>query len=80
MKKLKFETKQQLDVFVLNYLALEHEVEVQDLNSPLGFSVTDIAEEISDYLISHGLARVAEIEEFECPEGCTGCDELKVQD
>lgn len=77
MKRLKFETKQQLDVFVLNYLALEHEVEVSDLNSPLGFSVTDIAEEISDYLIAHDIARVYELEEFECQEGCTGCDELK---
>ena len=76
MKRLKFETKQQLDFFVLNYLAEVNEVEVQDINKPMDFSVADLAEEISDFLVVHDFARVDEIEEFECPEGCTGCDEL----
>jgi hypothetical protein len=77
MKRLKFETKQQLDFFVLNYLVQVNEVEIQEINEPLGFSVADLAEEISDFLVVHDFARVDEIEEFECPEGCTGCDELK---
>ena len=74
MKRLKFETKQQLDSFVLNYLVQVNEVEVQKINKEVGFSVADVAEEISDFLIIHDFARVAEME---CPEGCTGCDEPK---
>lgn len=77
MKRLKFETKQQLDFFVLNYLVQVNEVEIQEINDPIGFSVADIAEEIAEFLVIHDFARVAEIEEFECPEGCTGYDEPK---
>ena len=79
MKRLKFETKQQLDFFVLNYLVQVNEVDIHDINEPLGFSIADLAEEISEFLVMHDFARVDEIEEFECPEGCTGCDDLKVQ-
>lgn len=74
MKRLKFETKQQLDSFVLNYLVQVNEVEVQEINKEVGFSVADVAEEISDFLIIHDFARVAEME---CQEGCTGCDTKK---
>ena len=79
MKRLKFETKQQLDFFVLNYLVQVNEVEIQEINDPIGFSVADIAEEIAEFLVMHDLVRVDEIEELECPEGCTGCDDLKQQ-
>ena len=77
MKRLKFETKQQLDFFVLNYLVQEHDVDIQDINEPLNFSIADLTEEIAEFLVIHDFARVDEIEELECPEGCTGCDELK---
>ncbi|MHB8871668.1 MAG: hypothetical protein ACYC5G_04405 [Candidatus Doudnabacteria bacterium] len=79
MKRLKFETKQQLDFFVLNYLVQVNEVDIQEINNPMDFSVADIAEEIAEFLVIHDFVRVDEIEEFECPEGCTGCDELKVK-
>jgi len=77
MKRLKFETQQQLDFFVLNYLVQVNEVEIQEINNPMDFSVADLAEEIADFLVNLEFVRVYELEEFECPEGCTGCDELK---
>lgn len=74
MKRLKFETKQQLDSFVLNYLVQVNEVEIQEINDPIEFTPADIAEEIAEFLIIHDFARVAEME---CTEGCSGCDEPK---
>lgn len=71
MKKLKFETKNKLEVFSLEYLLETIEVDIDNLNNPIDWSVVDVAKILAEFLYAGGFAKV---EEFECPEGCTGCD------
>ncbi len=74
MKKLKFETKNQLEVFSLEYLLDTIDVEIDNLNNPIDWSVVDVAKILAKFLYVGGFAK---IEYFECPEGCTGCDAPK---
>ena len=75
MKRLKFETQNELELCTLNYLVSKYNVPVSEINDEFDSSIADIAEEIAEFLVDVGYVKV--LEEFECPEGCTGCDELK---
>lgn len=74
MKKIKVDSQNELEMLVLNYLVAKYDVPVSQINEPFDATIADVAQEISEYLVDLGFAKV---EEFECPEGCTGCDEIK---
>lgn len=63
MKKLRFETEQELQLFCLNRLAEIRNFELSEINNPMCFSIMDIVTDISDVLICSGLVKVHELEE-----------------
>ena len=77
MKRLKFETTNELELFCLNYLVSKHDIAISEIKDGFESDIVDVAEELSEFLVDLGFVTV--YEQFECPEGCTGCDELKVQ-
>ena len=82
MKRLKFETQQQLEFFCLNTLSEIRDFDIDEINEPKCFSIADVVKDIADTLM---YLDVVKIEEFEgmvelnlsCQEGCTRCDKPK---
>lgn len=74
MKRLKFETQNELELFTLNYLVAKYDTPVSEINDILETTIAGMAEEIAEYLVDLGFAKV---EGLKCPEGCTGCDQPK---
>lgn len=58
----------------MNYLVSKYDTPVSEINDVLETTVAGVAEEIAEYLVDLGFAKV---EELKCPEGCTCCDEQK---
>jgi len=74
MKRLKFETNNELDLFCLGHLIELHEASINDVNEPQIFTLAEVAQEIAIFLDCYDIAR---IKENECPDGCVGCEPLQ---
>jgi hypothetical protein len=72
-----FETEGELNAFVMDYFLEYRNVEFDEINKPMVFSVADIAQDIVHFLKTKDLVFVAE--DYDECEGCTGCNELPVE-
>lgn len=63
MKRLKFETEDQLEMFCLNRLAEVRQFDLSDISSPMCSSIAEIVKDIADVLIVSDFVRVEEFED-----------------
>jgi len=72
MKRLKFETTNELELFCLNYLVSKHDIPISEIKDSFDADIVDVAEELSEFLVDLGFAKVYE-EDFECDGDCRTC-------
>lgn len=63
MKRLKFETEDQLEMFCLNRLAEVRQFDLSDISNPMCSSIAEIVKDIADVLIVSDFVRVEEFED-----------------